>query len=312
MSSPHVAGVAALLRQLHPDWSPMMIKSALMTSASDVLDGANTLSAVIFSQGAGRIAPNPASSPGLVHDSNINDWLAFLCGATGGVNPGLCASLSEAGYSLDPSDLNTPSIAIGDLTGVQTVTRTVTNVGRRHAVYRATTTGMDGFKVVVKPSILRLAPGKSQSFSVQLTRDTAAVNVYTGGQLTWSDGEHDVRIPMVARPLPLAAPAEVSGTGGAIDYSVTFGYSGSFSATPRGLIPAAKTNGVVLDDPGDCFRAWRSGDRGDSVFDCGGDHARPILALRRQRHPLAATSTCTFSRGRRSSGPAAAGHRTKR
>jgi subtilisin family serine protease len=253
MSSPHVAGVAALLRQLHPDWTPMMIKSALMTSAYDVLDGANTSPAVIFSQGAGHIAPNPAASPGLVYDSNINDWFAFLCGATNGVNPALCTALSEAGYSLDPSDLNTPSIAIGDLTGLQTVTRTVTNVGRRHAVYHVRTTGMDGFKVVVKPSTLRLAPGTSQSFSVQLTRQTAAVNTYAGGQLTWSDGEDHVRIPMVVRPTALAAPAEVSSTGTPVDYSVTFGFNGPFATVAHGLIPAVTTTGVVPDDPGDSF-----------------------------------------------------------
>src|SRR4029079_18389146 len=58
MSSPHVAGLAALLKDLHPDWSPMMIKSALMTSASDVLDGPATNSTVIFRQGAGHAAPN--------------------------------------------------------------------------------------------------------------------------------------------------------------------------------------------------------------------------------------------------------------
>ena len=90
MSSPHVAGLAALLRDLHPDWSPMMIKSALMTSASDVLDGPNTNPLVIFRQGGGHVRPNLAGNPGLVYDSGVNDWLAFLCGSTTGVDPTAC------------------------------------------------------------------------------------------------------------------------------------------------------------------------------------------------------------------------------
>ena len=82
MSSPHVAGLAALLKDLHPDWSPMMIKSALMTTAYDVLDGPNTNPLVIFRQGAGHVSPTRALDPGLVFDSGWNDWLGFLCGTT--------------------------------------------------------------------------------------------------------------------------------------------------------------------------------------------------------------------------------------
>jgi hypothetical protein len=257
MSAPHVSGLGALLKGLHEDWTPMMIKSALMTTAADVLDGGvpapNTDPAFIFSQGAGHVAPNKASDPGLVYDSEINDWFAFLCGATISVNPSVCSALSGAGYSFDRSDMNVPSIAIGDMVGVQTVRRRVTNVGKGPATYSATFTGMSGFSVVISPSTLNLAPGESKSFVVTFTRTTAPLNTYTGGQLTWSDGTHRVRTPMVVRPIPLSAPREVSGAGGPITYNVKFGFNGPFTATPRGLIPANTTDGTVADDPANSF-----------------------------------------------------------
>jgi subtilisin family serine protease len=250
MSTPHVAGLAALLKNLHPDWSPMMIKSALMTSGYDVLDGPNTNPLVIFRQGAGHVKPNSAADPGLVYNAGFNDWLAFLCGTTTGVTAATCSALTGLGYSLDPSNLNVASIAIGDMAGVQTVKRKVTNVGDK-ATYTASFTGMTGISVVVNPPSLTLDKGETKSFTVTFTRTTATLNSYTAGQLTWTDGTHNVRIPMVVRPVALAAPASVSGTGGAISYNVTFGYDGPFTATARGVVPASITDGTVADDPTD-------------------------------------------------------------
>jgi subtilisin family serine protease len=252
MSSPHVAGLAALLKDKYPTWSPMMIKSALMTTGSDVLDGPNTNPLVIFRQGAGHVRPNSAADPGLVFDHGFNEWLAFLCGTTTAVSPASCTALSGAGYSLDPSNLNGASIALGDLAGVQTVTRRVTNVGSGPATYNASVTGMAGVDVLVSPSSFTINPGETRTFNVTFTATpSAALSSYTGGQLTWSDGTHTVRVPLVVRPVALAAPAQVSGTGGPLSYNVTFGYNGSFSATARGLIPAAITAGIVADDPTD-------------------------------------------------------------
>ena len=241
MSSPHIAGLAALLKDLYPKWTPMMIKSALMTTAGDVLDGPNTNPLVIFRQGAGHVAPNKAADPGLVFNSGWNDWLGFLCGTQLPT-----VNCTSAGIPvLDPSDFNTPSIAIGDLAGVQTVTRLVTNVDQRRATYNVSVEGLAGLTVTVSPATFTINPGKSQKVSITFRTTTAALNTYVGGQITWSDGKHKVRIPAVVRPVALGAPSQVSGP-----YSVTFGYDGAFTATARGLVPAATfTDSVAITDP---------------------------------------------------------------
>ena len=236
MSSPHVAGLAALLKQLHPDWSPMAIKSALMTTGGDVLDGLNTNPLLIFRQGAGHVQPNRAMNPGLVFDSGYNDWLGFLCGTQ--LPTSFCTSTGVP--VLDPSNLNVASIAIGDMAGTQTVKRRVTNVGGNPATYLASYTGMAGFTVAVNPATLQVAAGQTKDFEVTFTRTSAGLNSYAGGQFTLSDGIHTVRVPMVVRPVALAAPAQASG-----GYNVTFGYTGAFTATARGLVPAATAAGSV-------------------------------------------------------------------
>jgi hypothetical protein len=236
MSSPHVAGLGALLKARHPDWSPLMIKSSLMTTASDVLDGPNTHPLVIFRQGAGHVNPNGAADPGLVFDSGWADWLGFLCGTQ--LPATFCTSSGIP--VLDPSGFNAPSIAIAELTDTQTVTRTVTNVGAR-GTYSVSVSGLAGLDVSVTPSSFTLSPGQKQALRITLRQVTAPLNAYSGGYLTWSDGTHRVRIPVVVKPVALAAPVQVSGS-----YDVTFGYSGPFTATARGLVAPTTFDGSIL------------------------------------------------------------------
>jgi Subtilase family/Fibronectin type-III domain/Peptidase inhibitor I9/PA domain len=243
MSSPHVAGLAALMKELHPRWSPMAIKSALMTSAGDVLDGPNTAASVIFSQGAGHVRPSSAADPGLVFDSDINDWFGFLCGTQ--LDPAFCTSRGIP--VVEPSNFNGASIAIGSLSGVQTVTRRVTNVGSETATYRASVAGMAGFNVKVTPAALTLARGQTKTFTVTFTRTDAALDAYVGGQLTLTGGtsskksaQRAVRVPLVVQPVALAAPRETSAS-----FAVKFGFSGAFSATARGLVPASSAPGQL-------------------------------------------------------------------
>ena len=245
MSSPHVAGLAALFKELKPSWSPMAIKSALMTTGTDVLD--NTADANrIFRQGAGHVHPNNAANPGLVFDSNFGDWLGFLCGTQ--LPTSFC---TDAGVPvLDPSNLNTPSIAIGDLPGVQTVTRRVTNVSGNPASYTASFTGQAGIAVAMNPSTLNVPVGQTREFALTITNTGAALGSYVGGQLKLADGAGQVvRVPVVVRPVALAAPTQV-GSGA---YNVTFGYTGAFTATARGLIPSTVVSGTVTQDPDQTF-----------------------------------------------------------
>jgi len=244
MSAPHIAGLAALMKQRHPDWSPMMIKSAMMTTATQILGtGSN---ATAFAQGAGHVNINAATDPGLVYDHGFNDWVNMICGV---------GQLTGCAAPMDPSDLNQASIAIGDLAGVQTITRTVKNVGPA-GTYNVSVVAPAGITVAASPASLTLATGASGNYTVTFTRTTATLNAYAFGSLTWSDGAgHNVKSPLVIRPVALSAPANLnlSGASGSTSFPVRFGFNGPYSVDPRGLTPATTQAGNVVDDPLDTF-----------------------------------------------------------
>ncbi len=240
MSSPHIAGIAALLKNAHPEWSVMAMKSAMMTTASQTRNDGTAIPGNPFGYGAGQVVPNSAVDPGLVYDSNWRDWAGFLCGV-GQLVDARCPLVK-----LDPSDLNYASIAIGALAGNQTVTRRVKNVSPVTETYTASTTGLAGLTVEVTPATLTLKPQETKSFTVKFTRVDAALNTYAFGSLVWTgDMGHVVTSQVALRPVALAAPAQVSGDGSDISYDVTFGYDGAFLAEARGLVPALTFAGAV-------------------------------------------------------------------
>ncbi|XP_044336857.1 subtilisin-like protease SBT3.9 [Triticum aestivum] len=200
MACPHVSAVTALLKSIHPDWSPAMIKSAIVTTAS-VTDGfgapieAETVPRKVadpFDFGGGHIDPDRASDPGLVYNVDAREYNKFF-NCTIGLLHG-CES-----YQLN---LNLPSIAIPDLKDHVTVQRTITNVGAVGTTYHAVLEAPAGVVMSVEPSMITFAKGSSTSmtFRVSFTTRRRVQGGFTFGSLTWSDGNtHSVRIPVVVR-----------------------------------------------------------------------------------------------------------------
>jgi subtilisin family serine protease len=264
MSTPHVAGLAALLREAHPDWSPAMIKSALMTSArQNVMKEDGVTHADPFDYGAGHVDPNSAWNPGLTYDAGFLDYLAAICGTESAddifADPaGTCASLAGAGFSLDASDLNLASIAVGELAGTQVIRRTVTNVTAKRRGFHATARKPEGYRVKIRPDHLVLDPGESASFEVTITNDTAPPNEWRFGRLVWRDNTESFQVasPIAVKAKAVVAPSELptqTGEEGSTSFDVTFGYTGAYAAGAHGLELPFLFLDTVPDDPNNNF-----------------------------------------------------------
>ncbi|MDX6298462.1 MAG: hypothetical protein QOI51_2319, partial [Nocardioidaceae bacterium] len=232
IATPHVAGVAAVVRAANPSWTPAEVKSAMMTTAAR-LQGSNGPE----TRGAGELDSGSVLRPGLVYDAGLTGWADVLRGEgldLGG-RPGTAAA--------DASQLNQPSISVGDLVGRETVRRTVTNVGSATTTYTMTTRGLRGISRSITPDSLTVAPGRSASFTVALTATrNAAYGRFVTGSLTWRDATgHTVSSPVAVRPELASVPAEVTGSGraGSTVVDALAGVTGTLRATTSGLVGAS-------------------------------------------------------------------------
>uniref|UniRef100_A0A1J3ERF0 Subtilisin-like protease SBT3.3 n=1 Tax=Noccaea caerulescens TaxID=107243 RepID=A0A1J3ERF0_NOCCA len=211
MSTPVVAGIVALLKSLHPHWSPAALRSAIVTTAWRTdpsgepifADGSNRKLADPFDYGGGVVNSEKAAKPGLVYDMGVNDYIHYLC-SVGYTDSSITSLVRKKTVCANPRpsvlDLNLPSITIPNLAKEVTITRTVTNVGPVGSVYNAVIEAPMGVNVTVTPRTLVFdAKTRKISFKVRVLTNHRVNTGYYFGSLTWSDSVHNVVIPVSVR-----------------------------------------------------------------------------------------------------------------
>jgi subtilisin family serine protease len=249
MASPHNAGLAAVIRQAHPRWTPMEVKSALMTTARNHAS-TNARNGGVFAQGAGFVRPTSALDPGIVFHHGFPAWIGYLEEVT---DQDLDGVFHGRFRRTGGSQLNQASIAIGRLAGTETVTRTLTNVSRRTETYRPHVT-LPGVTVSFEPARVRVPAGRRARVEITFTRSSAAADEYTTGSLTWTGSRgHRARMPLAVRPVEVDAPEEVHGTGanGSAAIEVTAGFTGTLGTRVSGLLGTTPQADSVVAGPFD-------------------------------------------------------------
>lgn len=212
MATPHVAGVAALVKAVHRDWSPAAIRSAIMTTATivdntgtTIKDQANGLVATPLDYGAGHVNPNRAMDPGLIFDLGSQDYIDFLCGH-GYTDKQMMTVIRKSRWvcNENKTDLNYPSFIVSfsnksTFPFEKHFTRTVTNVGEPTSSYRAIVEVPDGMIVRVEPNTMQFTSEyQKQKFVLSLQVDGNAAPKVKYGYLKWVDGHnHIVSSPIV-------------------------------------------------------------------------------------------------------------------
>jgi uncharacterized repeat protein (TIGR01451 family) len=151
MSSAHTAGAAALLRDLHPEWSAAELKSVLMSTAitAGLVKHDGLTPADPFDYGAGRVELTMAGEAGLVLDESGANMLA-----------------ADPGEGGDPATLNLASLANDDCVLQCSWTRVVSSTVNSTVQWRASATEPFGAAITVQPTLFTLEPYDSQLITI--------------------------------------------------------------------------------------------------------------------------------------------------
>lgn len=177
MATPHVAGSAALIKQLHPNWTPAQIKSALMTTATENVwtNTAKTVLAGVLDRGAGRIDLTKAGNPGITLDQ--------------------------------------PSLSAGEITAGQhadfTIEATDVSGGGTWSVSVVKTAGGSNFDITPGGPFLNISAGGTATLGVTVSATAAAAPGDYEGKVVLTKGGTTAHIPVWLRVLPTTPTADV-------------------------------------------------------------------------------------------------------
>jgi subtilisin family serine protease len=197
MSSPHVAGAAALLIQRQPTWTPMQIKSAIVGSA----------------QSAGIV--NYDDTPRRQFDANPSDYGAGSLRVARASQVILTIEASSAEFTAaNPANgglvetLNLPNLTQRNCSPQCSFSRAIKNTS---AVAQAVTSSLVGVTGIITPSSFTIAAGATQT--VQFEFNTSAVETGSsafGNAIFAAGASTPLRLPVsltVPQPAVTVSPA---------------------------------------------------------------------------------------------------------
>lgn len=182
MSSPHIAGVAILLKAVHPDWTPGEIKSAIMTqSTTEVLKEDLVTPADPFDMGAGRVDVGAAlGAPITISDDALDMYL-------------------KTGDPVHAVDINLPSINAPILPGRLTTVRTLKNMTADEIVVRPKATVPAGSWIAFDRRAYTVPAGGTADVTITIST-WAAEGVQQFGQIVFHTNKGDSHIPVAFVP----------------------------------------------------------------------------------------------------------------
>ncbi|GLT75193.1 hypothetical protein SLA2020_469350 [Shorea laevis] len=214
MATPHVVGIAALIKQKHPSWTPSMVASAISTTATQYdntgemimaegLEIGSLFPSTYFDSGAGFVSPSRAMDPGLVLNSEFEDYVGFLCSI-----PEIDRAAIRAATGVwcsqalsHPANLNLPSVTVSALTRSLTLRRSFRNVGGKPETYVCSAIWPNGTTIELFPPWFTIASDGTQDLYIEI-KVTLARNEFSFGLIVLTGSlNHILRMPISINPV---------------------------------------------------------------------------------------------------------------